>query len=123
MVLCCGCWPNTTNTITPREGKATGYSSQKYAKNETRSATRLSVGSDSVACSNITGAPHEYFYQTRSVRAKTTHPNRPPTGVFLVPKLKFFAKIFRLYSRSCERHAGYEPEGRTFESCRPHHHF
>jgi hypothetical protein len=48
-------------------------------------------------------------------------PNRPPTGVFLVPKLSFLAKIFAVYSRSCGRRAGYEPGGRRFESCRAHH--
>jgi hypothetical protein len=58
--------------------------------------------------------------QTNSV-VENNPPNRPPTGVFLVPKLKFFAKIFAVYSRSCGRPVGYEPGGRRFESCRAHH--
>jgi hypothetical protein len=42
---------------------ATGYSSQIWATNDTRRVTRLSVVTDSAACTNITAAPYEYFYQ------------------------------------------------------------
>jgi hypothetical protein len=40
------------------------------AKSETRGASRLNVVTDSVGCSNTIGAPHEYFYQTRTPRAE-----------------------------------------------------
>ena len=53
----------------------------------------------------------------RSPLRKTAHPQ----ACFLVPNLKFFAKIFAVYSRSCGRPVGYEPGGRRFESCRAHH--
>jgi len=51
-------------------------------------------------------------------------PTQSPTHrrfFWYLTKLNFLAKIFCLYSRSCGRHVGYEPEGREFESLRAHH--
>jgi hypothetical protein len=46
------------------KGRATDFSFQRQTKHAIYSVARLNVVSDSAACSNITSAPHEYFYQT-----------------------------------------------------------
>jgi putative transposase len=46
------------------QGKGTSYHSPMWANNQIRSCTRLSVVSDLAVCSNTTGMPHDYFYQT-----------------------------------------------------------
>jgi hypothetical protein len=47
-------------------GKATGYSFRMGMKGFPR-AIQSNVATDSAACSNTTGAPHEYFYQTGNI--------------------------------------------------------
>ncbi|HEV2200788.1 MAG TPA: hypothetical protein VGR73_13285, partial [Bryobacteraceae bacterium] len=46
------------------KGKATIRCFRSWAKSETSNAAPLNVAIDSAGCSNTTGAPHEYFYQT-----------------------------------------------------------
>ena len=62
-----GSWPSTADTITAKgtiKGKATICCFRMRAKSETSNAAPLNVAIDSAGCSNTTGAPHEYFYQT-----------------------------------------------------------
>ena len=58
-----------------------GKDNKLLSQNETRRADRLSVTSDSAACSNTIGAPHEYFDQTGNIDTEQAVPSCDVAGV------------------------------------------